>query len=103
MTTITSKSVHPMLRIMAAAAGLLTSAAFGQAPKATQGATKQPPSISEKTSEAFGKLRPLQEAQNYKGMLDVLEKVEFKPNSYDEALILDMKAKIFAIDRKSVV
>ncbi len=97
MTTITSKSVHPMLRILAAAAGLLTSTAFGQAPKANQGATKQPPSISEKTSEAFGKLRPLQEAQNYKGMLDVLEKVEFKPNSYDEALILDMKAKIFAM------
>jgi len=30
-------------------------------------------------------------------MLDVLDKVEFKPNSYDEALILDMKAKIFAM------
>jgi tetratricopeptide (TPR) repeat protein len=61
------------------------------------GGQKQPPSISEKTSEAFSKLRPLQETQNYKGMLDVLDKVEFKPNSYDEALILDMKAKIFAM------
>jgi tetratricopeptide (TPR) repeat protein len=70
-------------------------AVFGQGQQ--KGTQKQPPSISEKTSEAFSKLRPLQEAQNYKGMLDVLEKVEFKPNSYDEALILDMKAKIFAM------
>lgn len=72
------------------------SASLGQAPK-QGGGQKQPPSISEKTSEAFSKLRPLQETQNYKGMLDVLDKVEFKPNSYDEALILDMKAKIFAM------
>jgi len=71
--------------------------AQAQNPPAGQGGQKQPPSISEKTSEAFGKLRPLQESQNYKGMLDVLDKVEFKPNSYDEALILDMKAKIFAM------
>ena len=72
------------------------SASLGQAPL-PGGGQKQPPSISEKTSEAFSKLRPLQETQNYKGMLDVLDKVEFKPNSYDEALILDMKAKIFAM------
>lgn len=72
------------------------SASLGQAPQ-PGGGQKQPPSISEKTSEAFSKLRPLQETQNYKGMLDVLDKVEFKPNSYDEALILDMKAKIFAM------
>lgn len=72
------------------------SASLGQAPQ-QGGGQKQPPSISEKTSEAFSKLRPLQETQNYKGMLDVLDKVEFKPNSYDEALILDMKAKIFAM------
>lgn len=70
-------------------------AVIAQAPQ--QGGQKQPPSISEKTSEAFSKLRPLQESQNYKGMLEVLDKVEFKPNSYDEALILDMKAKIFAM------
>lgn len=70
-------------------------ALLAQAPQ--PGGQKQPPSISEKTSEAFSKLRPLQETQNYKGMLDVLDKVEFKPNSYDEALILDMKAKIFAM------
>lgn len=89
------------LRAIAAVAAV-SLAALGvtgraQTPPAGQGGQKQPPSISEKTSEAFGKLRPLQEAQNYKGMLEVLDKVEFKPNSYDEALILDMKAKIFAM------
>jgi len=78
---------------------VLVSSPTGSLAQAPQqgGGQKQPPSISEKTSEAFSKLRPLQETQNYKGMLDVLDKVEFKPNSYDEALILDMKAKIFAM------
>lgn len=80
-----------LILTLTAASSLL----WAQAPQ--QGGPKQPPSISEKTSEAFSKLRPLQETQNYKGMLDVLDKVEFKPNSYDEALILDMKAKIFAM------
>lgn len=62
-----------------------------------QGAPKVPHSIGEKTSEAFQKLRPLQEAQNYNGMLAVLDAVQVAPNSYDECLILDMKAKIYAM------
>lgn len=62
-----------------------------------QGAAKAPHSVGEKTSEAFQKLRPLQEAQNYAGMLAILDAVQFVPNSYDEALILDMKAKIYAM------
>lgn len=62
-----------------------------------QGGQKVPHSVSEKTSEAFQKLRPLQEAQNFAGMLTLLEAVQFTPNSYDEALILDMKAKIYAM------
>jgi len=92
--------VLPMRQVALGLASLIITfaaptAALGQGQQ--KGTQKQPPSISEKTSEAFSKLRPLQETQNYKGMLDVLEKVEFKPNSYDEALILDMKAKIFAM------
>lgn len=83
------------VRLLAVLLSIANAAVIAQAPQ--QGGQKQPPSISEKTSEAFSKLRPLQETQNYKGMLDVLDKVEFKPNSYDEALILDMKAKIFAM------
>jgi len=90
---ISSKAGLPVLALLLSCA---PSASPGQTPQ-QGGGQKQPPSISEKTSEAFSKLRPLQESQNYKGMLDVLDKVEFKPNSYDEALILDMKAKIFAM------
>lgn len=52
---------------------------------------------SEKTSEAFGKLKPLQDAQNWNGMLAVLDAIPVQPNSYDEALILDMKAKIYGM------
>jgi tetratricopeptide (TPR) repeat protein len=51
---------------------------------------------SEKTSEAFTKLKPLQDKQDWAGMLAVLEAVPVTPGSYDEALILDMKAKLYA-------
>jgi tetratricopeptide (TPR) repeat protein len=54
-------------------------------------------SVSEKTQEAFGKLKPLQDAQNYAGMLALLDGIQIVPNSYDEALILDMKAKIYGM------
>lgn len=84
--------VSRLTRMALACAALgCTSQAFAQ------GSPKVPHSIGEKTSEAFQKLRPLQEAQNYTGMLAVLDAVQFVPNSYDEALILDMKAKIFAM------
>lgn len=76
--------------LLCAALGLTTLAP-------AQDSQKVPHSVSEKTSEAFQKLRPLQEAQNYTGMLQVLDAVQFAPNSYDEALILDMKAKIYAM------
>jgi tetratricopeptide (TPR) repeat protein len=51
---------------------------------------------SEKTSEAFGKLKPLQDKQDWAGMLALLESIPITPGSYDEALILDMKAKLYA-------
>lgn len=76
-------------------AGLVILAAGS--PGRAQSGQKAPHSIGEKTSEAFQKLRPLQEAQNYNGMLAVLDAVQVAPGSYDEALILDMKAKIFAM------
>lgn len=68
------------------------SAALGQAPGEKKGH-----SVSEKTQEAFGKLKPLQDAQNYNGMLALLDGITVTPNSYDEALILDMKAKIYGM------
>ena len=52
---------------------------------------------SEKTREALGKLKPLQDTQNYNGMLALIEGIPFVPNSYDEAMILDMKAKIYGM------
>jgi tetratricopeptide (TPR) repeat protein len=66
------------------------------------GFAQQPPdkkghSVSEKTQEAFGKLKPLQDTQDYAGMLKVLDAIPVTPNSYDEALILDMKAKIYGM------
>ncbi|MBM3853832.1 MAG: hypothetical protein FJ399_11860, partial [Verrucomicrobia bacterium] len=77
-----------------AIASLAFLAGFGTA-LAQEG--KVPHSVSEKTSEALQKLRPLQEAQNFAAMLAILEAVPFVPNSYDEALILDMKGRIFAM------
>ena len=54
-------------------------------------------SVSEKTQEAFGKLKGLQDTQNYNGMLALLDGIQVVPGSYDEALILDMKAKIYGM------
>jgi tetratricopeptide (TPR) repeat protein len=59
--------------------------------------SKVPHSVSEKTSEALQKLRPLQETQNFAAMLAILDAVPFVPNSYDEALILDMKGRVLAM------
>ncbi len=52
---------------------------------------------SEKTGAAFQQLKPLQEAKNYDGMLAVLDSIQptVDPSSYDMALILDMKAKLY--------
>lgn len=60
------------------------------------GEKKAPHSVGEKTSEAFGKLKPLQEKQDWNGMLAVLEAIPVVAGSYDEALVLDMKAKLYA-------
>jgi len=85
----------------------LTGFAFGaSAPKRSSnppptsgspGAPKKELELSEKTREALGKLKPLQDAQNYAGMLALIDAIPFTPNSYDEAMILDMKAKIYGM------
>ncbi len=51
---------------------------------------------TEATSKAFAPLKALQEKQDWAGMLAVVEKIPFVPGSYDEAMILDMKAKLYA-------
>ena len=87
-------------RIAAAALVLVGSLHAAAAPKATKeqpGAPKKELELSAKTREALGKLKPLQDAQNYAGMLALIETIPFEPNSYDEAMILDMKAKIYGM------
>lgn len=96
MTAIsTPSSILPRLRavitaLLAVCVSFTT--ALAQAPGEKKGH-----SVSEKTQEAFGKLKPLQDAQNYNGMLALLDGIPVTPNSYDEALILDMKAKIYGM------
>ncbi len=57
-------------------------------------------SYGEKLSEAFGKLKPLQEASDWAGMLKLLEGVPVVPGSYDEASVLNTKARIYAATSK---
>jgi tetratricopeptide (TPR) repeat protein len=88
-------SISRRTRILRAAATLalcsIVTAGYAQQPE------KKGHSVSEKTQEAFGKLKPLQDSQNYAGMLALLDAIQVTPNSYDEALILDMKAKIYGM------
>lgn len=61
------------------------------------GEKKKEHSLSEKVSEAFTKqLKPLQDKQDWNAMLQLLDTLQVAPGSYDEALILDMKAKLYA-------
>jgi len=90
-----SPSLFSLLRSSLLCAALVGGLFAQSAPPPAQ--KKAPPSIGEKTSEAFQKLRPLQEKQDFNGMLAVLEAVPVQANSYDQALVLDMKAKIFAM------
>jgi tetratricopeptide (TPR) repeat protein len=65
---------------------------------AQQAGQRPLPSLSEKTSEAFGKIRALQEAKNWAGVLALLEGIpDVKPGSYDEAVILDSKARTYGV------
>jgi len=91
---MSQSSISVLRRIRAAS---LAAAIMLSAGVVTAQQPKKEHSVSEKTQEAFGKLKPLQDTQNYAGMLALLEGVQVVPNSYDEALILDMKAKIHAM------
>jgi hypothetical protein len=75
---------------------LLSALSVGHGQQPQGGEKKAPHSVGEKTSEAFGKLKPLQEKQDWNGMLAVLEAIPLVSGSYDEALVLDMKAKLYA-------
>lgn len=99
MTVFSSLSLRPARIARSATAVLLCAAlnlgaVFAQQPDPKK---EKQHSVSEKTQEAFGKLKPLQDTQNYNGMLALLDGIQVVPNSYDEALILDMKAKIYGM------
>jgi hypothetical protein len=79
---------------LALAVGLAgTSAAFAQQPPAKPAAT-----TSEKVSAELPKLKPLQEAKNFAGMIALLESLLplAGPNSYDLAYIEDMRGQLYA-------
>ncbi len=84
------------LALAAFAAAGTASAQQNQAAKAE----KKQHSYSEKLSEAFGKMKPLQDAQDWNGMLKLLDSVPVVPGSYDEASVLNTKARIYAATSK---
>lgn len=59
---------------------------------------QQPPSLSEKVSAEIQKLKPLQDAKNWDGMIALLDGVipTVGPASYDLAFIQDMRARLLA-------
>lgn len=78
--------------LIAAIVPLLPLAGFGQQPP------QSPPSLSEKTSTEFQKLKPLQDAKNWDGMIALLEGLlpSVGATSYDFAYIQDMRARLLA-------
>lgn len=58
---------------------------------------KQQFQLDEKVGDALQKLKPLQDAKDYKGMLALVDQqlASVKPTSYDAAYLLDIKAKIY--------
>lgn len=70
----------------------VTSTVCAQAP------AKQPPSLNEKVSAEFQKLKPLQDAKNWDGMIALLDGLipTVGPSSYDFAYIQDMRARLLA-------
>lgn len=88
---------NPTLLRRARAASLAAAIILSATLSSAQQPGQKQHSVSEKTQEAFGKLKPLQDTQNYQGMLALLDSLQLVPGSYDEALVLDMKAKIYGM------
>lgn len=59
-----------------------------------QAAPEKENSYSEKTAEAFGKLRPLMEAKDFDGILKVLDAIP-NPTPYDQTFIQDMRGNVY--------
>jgi tetratricopeptide (TPR) repeat protein len=56
-----------------------------------------PRRLSEKTAQVFTQLGPLQRAKDWTAMMGLLDSLipQVEPTSYDMALILDLKAKLY--------
>ncbi len=81
--------------VLIVGSAITASAQQGKAPP-----EKKQHSYGEKLSEAFGKLKPLQDAQDWAGMLKLLDGVPVVPGTYDEASVLNTKARIYAATSK---
>ncbi|MEO6245428.1 MAG: tetratricopeptide repeat protein [Opitutaceae bacterium] len=87
-------SFAPGFLRFAAALALCVASSTAQAQPG--GEKKVPHNASESTQKAFSALTPLQATSNWDGMLQLLDGLTLTPGSYDEALVLDMKAKLYA-------
>lgn len=87
-------NANPIIRRLAwvgVASALLLSTPFASAEEAKDF------HLNDKVSEAIQKLKPLQDAKNYAGMMELVDgQLKNVPaTSYDAAFLLDMKAKVF--------
>ena len=86
-----ARSAHLALALaLALPAGVTVAQAQAPAP--------QPPSLNEKVSAEFQKLKPLQDSKNWDGMIALLDGLipTVGPSSYDLAYIQDMRARLLA-------
>jgi predicted Zn-dependent protease len=93
---IARNSLFHRLACLGVAAGLALAVPYASAQDEGQD-NSQGPHISEKTSDALQKLKPLQESKNYAGMMDVVNTAlnAAAPTSYDAAYLLDLKARLY--------
>jgi hypothetical protein len=89
--TSRTRAVKFALAVACASTGSL-SLTHAQAP------AQQPSTLNEKVSAEFQKLKPLQDAKNWDGMIALLEGLlpTVGPSSYDMAYIQDMRARLLA-------
>ncbi len=98
MTASLSLSLTQRTRAAQAAIVLTLTLPFGAPFALAQAPAQQPPSLNEKVSAEFQKLKPLQDAKNWDGMIALLDGLipTVGPNSYDLAYIQDMRARLLA-------
>jgi len=100
VTASNPKSLLPRPRHVKGALVLVLGLSLGIVDAAAQApASQRPrPSLNEKVSAEFQKLKPLQDAKNWDGMIALLEGLvpTVGPTSYDLAYIQDMRARLLA-------